>query len=227
MRRLIPAILFAALIAGCSTGLIKPKVEKGIEKALPSYIGPAKEYDVKASGSETSMLKGKFDALHITGRDVLIAENLKVSKLTVDMQDVRVDTSTRKLKAVGSTVFQGTVTEDAVNDYINATRPEGKEMRVELESGRLTVIARPNFHGIGAQVKVTGKPKIERGTQVSFVADSASLSIVPVPASIVNKLLERVNPVLDLNEMKFPVTLTAVTIKKDAVDLAGKADFKP
>ncbi len=227
MRRLIPITLAAVLLAGCSTGLVRPKVEKGIAKALPGYIGPAKEYSVTAKGSDVELLRGKIDSLHITGKEVRIDDNLVVSRLTVDMTDVDVDTSTRKLKKVGSTTFQALITEKAVNDYVNATRPDGKEMRIELESGKLTAVARPSFHGIGVEVKVTGKPQIEGGCKVNFVADSASLSVLPVPASIVNKLLDRVNPVLDLGKMKFPVTLTAATLKKDAVDLAGKASFKP
>ncbi len=227
MRRLIAILLAAGSLAGCSTGLVRPRVEKGIEKALPDYIGPAREYDVKVEGSERELLRGDIDALHITGRDVQITENLLVGSLVVDMTGVRADTSTRKLKSVESTTFRGTVTEKAVNDYVNASRPEGKEMHIDLEKGSLTVTARPSFHGIGAEVKITGKPRIEGGSRVSFVADKASLSIVPVPASIVNLLLERVNPVLDLGKMKFPVTLTSVIVKKDAVDLAGNASFKP
>lgn len=206
---------------------MRPKVEKGIAKALPEYIGPAKRYEVRAEGSDVELLRGDIDALHIVGYDVQLTDNLTVGHLIVDMKGVQADTSTRKLKKVESTTFRATVTEKAVNDYVNASRPDGSEIRIDLDRGKLTAVARPSFHGIGAEVKVTGKPQIEGGSRVSFVADKASLSVVPVPAWIVNKLLERVNPVLDLDKMKFPVTLTSVATKKDAVDLAGNATFKP
>ncbi len=217
----------AALVAGCAGQIIRPKIEAGIEKALPGYIGPAREYRVKASGSSTAMINGEFSALHITGREVQATKDLTIDLLTVEMKDVKADPSTRKLRSVGSTTFQAEITEQAVNAYVNASRPQGNEVRVDLEPGKITVIARPTFYGIGAEVRVTGRPAIAGGSKVNFVADKASVSIVPVPAWVVNKLLDLVNPVLDLNQMKFPVSLTSVTIEKDTVQLAGKADFKP
>lgn len=227
LRRLIPVVLAAVLIAGCSRGIIRPKIEAGIEKALPEYIGPAKEYHAEADGPSMAMLDGEIEALRITGRDVQVTPNLVVRDLVVDMKKVKADPSTRKLQRVGSTTFQATVTEKAVNDYVKASRPGGTEIRIDLEPGKLTAVARPTFRGIGAEIRVTGKPQVAGGSKVNFVADKASVSIVPVPAFIVNELLELVNPVLDLNQMKFPVSLTSVTVKKDTVELAGKATFKP
>lgn len=227
LRRLIPVILAATLISGCSRGIIRPKIEAGIENALPGYIGPAKEYHVEADGPSKPMLNGEIGALHITGRDVQLTPSLVVRDLVVDMKKVKADPSTRKLQRVGSTIFQATVTEKAVNDYVRASRPNSTEIRIDLEPGKLTAVARPTFHGIGAEISVTGKPQIAGGSKVNFVADKASVSIVPVPAFIVNELLDLVNPVLDLNQMKFPVSLTSVTVKKDTVELAGKATFKP
>lgn len=227
LRKLIPIVLAAALVAGCAGQIIRPKIEAGIEKALPGYIGPAREYKVKASGSSTAMINGEFSALHIIGWEVQAAKNLMISLLNVDMKTVKADPSTRKLRSVGSTTFEAAITEQAVNAYVNASRPQGNEVRVDLEPGKLTVIARPTFLGIGAEVRVTGRPEIAGGSKVNVVADKASVSIVPVPAWVVNKLLELVNPVLDLNQMKFPVELTSVTTEKDTVHLAGTASFKP
>jgi len=227
MRKIIVMMLACALLMGCSGGLLRPKIEQGIEKALPSYIGPARSYDVKASGSETDMLGGRISSLHITGTDAQIAQGLTVALLVVEMDDVSFNTSNRKLKSVGSTAFQATMTEKAVNEYINASRPDGSQMLIELEAGKLTVVARPTFHGVGAEFRVTGQPQIKGATKVNFVADKASLSIVPVPAWIVNRLLDRVNPVLDLEKMKYPVKIASVSVKKDAVQLGGGMVFKP
>lgn len=227
MRSIALTILVSVFLTGCSGGLIRPKIEQGIEKALPSYIGPARKYDVRASGSETDMLGGRIASLQIAGTDVQIAENLTVAFLVVDMNDVSFHTSSRKLKSIGSTTFRATLTEKAVNDYVNASRQDGSDMRIELETDKLTVVAKPSFHGVGVQFKVTGTPEIDTGTKVSFVADSASLSVVPVPAWIVNRLLNRVNPVLDLEKMKFPVKLSSASVRKDSVELSGSMVFKP
>ncbi len=173
------------------------------------------------------MLRGHIDRLHIEGRNVQIAPNLMVSHLNVDMEEVRVDPSSRKLKSVRQTVFETQVREEAVNRYMNASRQGNSDVRIDLEPGQLTVVARPTFHGVGTEVRISGTPQIRKGTEVHFVTDSASVARIPVPAWIINKLLEDVNPVLDLAEMQFPVSLTAVSVKKDVVVMTGRAEFKP
>jgi len=227
LKKLFLLTLAAMLTAGCSRGIIRPKVEKGIRNALPGYIGPAKEYSVRAMGPSIRMLRGRINSLHIEGTDVLIAPNLTVCHLSVEMEEVQADTSSRKLKSVRQTTFEAQVEEGAVNYYLNASSPDGDDIGIELEPGKLTVVARPAFHGVGAEIRISGKPHIRNGTEVHFVADSGSLARISVPAWIVNKLLEKVNPVLDLAEMQFPVSLTAVTIRKDRVVITGRADFKP
>jgi len=224
--RVLFALIALVWIAGCSGGIIRPKVEKGIARSLPEYIGPAEQYTVKASGPTTAMLHGRIQHLRIEGVQVEIADDMVLDRLVVDMDDVSVDPETRVLQSVGNAIFTAEMTQESVNRYVKAVRPDVQELKIELEVGKVVVGARPTVMGIGPRLQIGGRPEIVNRNKVNFVADSASLSILPVPALIVNKLLDSVNPVLDLSETRFPVALTAVKVRKGTVEIAGRAIFK-
>lgn len=226
MKRLFLLTTILAVIAGCAGDLIRSKVERGIENSLPEYIGPAVKYSATVSGPSEPMLRGKIKHLHIEGRQVEAAPSLIIDHLIVDMDDVEADTKTRQIRSVARTVFEAQVSEESVNRYIEASRTDTKGLKVALENASVTVTAYPSFLGIDTEFKVVGRPVVAGGGKVNFVADRAALVKIPVPAFIVNKVLERVNPVLDLSEMRFPVVLTSLTVKKGFVVIKGQATFK-
>lgn len=213
-------------IGGCVSNVVKPRVEKGIREALPQYIGPAKQYTVRADGSSTDMLNGLIAGLHIEGRDVEIHPNLTVSRLIVDMQEVRFDPGSRAVTSVASTKFEATVSEAMVNRYIEETQGDS-DLTVRLDPGKVLVQFVPRVAGVDVLITVAGKPMIVGGDKINFVADAGSIARLPVPAFAVNKVLDRVNPILDMSVMKFPVQLTDLLVKKGSVVIRGTAVFKP
>ena len=224
MRRLF-ALLIVLLVAGCSGGIIRPRVENGIRDALPDYIGPAKEYRVRCDGESTAMLGGVIKRLHIEGTDVQVDPNLLLSRLIVDMDEVHVNPSSHEIKSVAATSFEAVVTEKAVNHYIQATRESESEMSVGLEPGKVAVKFVPSIGGIDVLIAIAGTLSIAGGDKVNFDADKASVAHLPVPSLVANKVLDRVNPVLDMSAMKFPVSLSSITIRKGAVSIKGSAKF--
>ncbi|HUV05262.1 MAG TPA: DUF2993 domain-containing protein [Armatimonadota bacterium] len=227
MGRLFWVAILAVFVAGCSGGLIRPRVEKGIRNALPDYIGPAREYKVRADGSTSAMMRGLIEHLHIEGMDLQLEPKLLVSRISVDMDEVRYHPRTREIKSVRETTFEATLSEVAVNAYIEKNRQGESDLRVKLEPDKVTVEFIPRVAGVNVLVSVTGRPVIAGGDKVNFVADSASAAHLPVPAYVVNKMLERANPILDMSLMRFPVSLEDIAVKKNAVIVKGRAQFKP
>lgn len=215
----------ALFLAGCSTGIIRSQIEQGIRESLPDYIGPAKKYKVDVKGSETAMIGGKIDQLIIDGTEVQINENLCIDHMNIVMNKVRFNPQTHKVKEVESTTFEGELTSKTINSYISKDKDSKYKAQIRLEDGKVIVDAAPGLLGISVPVSIKGSPVIREDTKVNFVADEASLSIIPVPAFIVNRLLNGVNPVLDMSQMKFPVTIKDITIKKDKIIVKGNAKF--
>lgn len=226
MRRLL-ALLLVALVAGCSGGIIRPRVEDGIRDALPDYIGPAKEYIVRCDGDSTAMLGGKIKRLHIEGRDVQVDPNLLISRLIVDMNLVHFDPGSHKMKSVESTAFEALVTEKTVNSYIAQTRQSESEMSVQLQPGKVQVKFVPNIGGLDVLIAIAGTLSLAGRDKVNFEADKAAVAHLPIPSLVANKVLDRVNPVLDMSAMKFPVILSGITINKGSVSIRGAMQFKP
>lgn len=226
LQRLIPIVVVGALVAGCSGGLVRPRIEKGIKNALPEYVGPATEYTVRADGSTRDMLNGFIELLHIEGRDVQIDPNVALKHMWVEMGEVRYNRH-RELTSVGETTFGATVLERVVNQYIEQARDGSSDLRVKFETAKVSVVFVPKVVGVDVAVVITGKPVIVGGDKVNFVADRGSVARVPVPAYIVNKALDRVNPILDMSLMKFPVSLKHIAIRDGAVVVKGSAQFKP
>ena len=226
MRKLLPFAIIAILIGGCAGAVVRPTVEDAIKRSLPDYIGPAKHYDVKTSGSATEILGGKLDSLRIEGEEVQVDPELTITKLLIEMKDVRVDTGTRAMKSVGSTAIRATISEAAVNKYIVARRGSS-DLSVKLERGKIEVLFTPRVGGIGVPLSVTGKLAITGGDKVNFEADAASMGRIPVSAYVINRALAAVNPVIDLSTMKFPVTLERITLRSGAADVVGSAKFGP
>jgi uncharacterized protein YpmS len=225
VKKICLAALFAVFITGCAGGFIKSQVQSGIRDALPTYIGPAKSYTVSVDGSATEMLNGHIRHLHIDGTDVKIDPKLTINALAIDMDDVHYN-SKRQLTRVGSTLFKTTVTEPEVNQYAEQGLGRDYKPKVTLSDGQIRVNCVANILGVGVPVAVTGKPEVVHGTRVNFVADSLSAAHLPIPAAIANKILERINPILDMSTMKFPITIRTITVRPGFLDLSGEAVIK-
>ncbi|HET6455727.1 MAG TPA: DUF2993 domain-containing protein [Armatimonadota bacterium] len=227
MRRVLFALLIVTLVAGCSGGVIRPRVEDGIRDALPNYIGPAKEYKVRCDGDSTKMIGGKIERLYIEGKDVQVDPNLLIGRLIDDMDQVRFHPTSHKMKSVEATSFEAVVSEKAVNRYIEQTRDSESQLGVELQPGKILVKFVPNIGGMDVLIAIAGTLSVAQGGKVNFEADKASVAHLPIPALVANKVLDRVNPVLDMSAMKFPVMLSGISINKGSVSVKGTMEFNP
>lgn len=227
MKKLILAVLVVMSLTGCSRDFIRSKVEEGIVKVLPSYIGPAEKYTVRANGSTSAMMNGLIERLHIEGEGVEVQPGLVVSHMTVDMDEVRYEPSTRQLTSVKNTVFEARISEAMANKLIESRQATNSDLKVEFQNGKVIVKLAPSLLGIDVPIAITGQLEITDHSKLGFVADKASVARLPVPAFAVNKVLEKKNPVLDLTDLRFPVRLNGVRVSEKSIYLKGSATIKP
>ena len=76
-----------------------------------------------------------------------------------------------------------------------------------------------------ASVAGTLAPETSAGDMLDFTADSARLSILPVPAFLVNRTLAEINPVVDLSGLKVPISVQSTQIENGVLILRGTADL--
>ncbi len=226
LRKFIPlALISSILLTGCAGGFIRGKVESAIRDALPTYIGPARQYTVRVDGSSNKMLHGKIKHIHIEGTDVQVDPNITVSHAIVDMDDVKYNMKAHELKQVRNAVFQAQVTESNINNYLKKAQLNGMSPKVSLQPDQITAEIEASFAGISVPVHVTGRPVIVDGNKIDFSADNVSVAHLPIPMSVVNGILAKINPIYDFSTLRLPVTLEKVDVEQGSFTLNGHALF--
>jgi len=223
-RKLLILSLCAAFLSGCAEGLVHSECEKGIGKALPQYIGPAANYDVHVEGSSGEILNGFIKHIRIEGKEVQAQNDLLLNILTIDMDGVRYNKK-HEIKSIDNAVFNATVLEPAINHFIRSGEGKKYNMTSKLTDGKIEVRFVPKVLGVHVPVSITGRPEIVNGNKINFVADKASLAKVPLPALVVNKILAKTNPIVDMSTMKIPVTLSSLTIKPGSLAVVGHTNL--
>lgn len=218
------ALLPLAAAAGCGR-VVEGKAEGAIRDMLPRYVGPADKYAVDVGGKTSAMTRGRFRRVRIDGTNVRLTPQLTVAALGLDLTDVAVDPRAGRLEAVGAAGFSARIAEPELNRYVGDRRPGMRDLRVSCGTdGLLTVRARPEVLGyptLPVQVRGTLRPR-EDGARLDFVPDSARVSVVPLPRFVVDHLVGRLNPVVDLSEgVALPVTVRSTSVQAGALTLTG------
>lgn len=220
------AILCIVLTGGCGSLSPNRKAEHKIADALPELIGPAKHYDVKVDGDAFALARGRARRITVHGVDVQATPDLTLTTLDFTAENVRFDMKTRQIDNVGSTKFTGTFDQDNLNRYLAQSHAH-PDVTLALRSDDIALAMPISIGPIHTTVRVVGQASPTRpdGNSISFVADSAHLSILPVPAFLVNRELARINPVVDLSRFKIPIALESTRVKDKKLVVTGTADL--
>jgi hypothetical protein len=222
----VGAVAGAAALIGC--GSLSPQTEAAhkIADALPGVLGHARHYDVRVEGDSLALTRGRARRVVVHGQDVQIARDVTLDTLDFTAIDVSFDTKAKHLRHVGRVEFTGTVGQAHLNQYLaqSGTNPGLVVILREHDmQARLPISAGPVHTHV--TVNGTASPTTVGGSQVSFTADRAKLGFLPVPAFLVNKALDQVNPVVDLSHFKVPVALQSTDVEHHALTLRGTADI--
>ena len=200
------------------------KIEDGLEERLPSIIGPAESYEVEVSGRALKMIDGRLAKILIHGRNVKL-QGFPVDDLEVEMRGVVFDKEKSQLESAEQTLFTAIVGEKTLVNYIRRNQPDIKDLRLKLANGAMTVQTRPRALGLSAPVSLTGKLRLRPGNKVDMDTDTMSVAGLNVPGRVIDFIMNRVNPVLDLSLGNFPAVITKVTIQPGAIKVEGTADL--
>ena len=220
------ALFWIALAAGCGSLSPRTVASHKIADALPGALGPARHYDVEVEGDSLALTRGRAREVRIQGQAVQVSPDTTLDTLDCVAQDVSFDTGTKRLDHVGRVDFVGTLSQRNLNLYLaqSGTRPG---LIVTLRQSDLQVSLPISAGPIHTTVMVTGtaSPTVPGGSTVSFIADRARLSFLPVPVFLVNQALDRINPVVDLSRFSVPVSLESTDVEHQTLVLRGTADL--
>jgi len=204
------AVTAGVLVAGCGGSNPRVIAAHKIADALPDMIGPAKHYDVNVDGSAMSLARGHAHRVQIHGRDVELAPSLVVNKLEVDAHDVSFDREAHKVENASHVDVNATIGQLHLDQYLAAHKPIAG-LIVQIRWSDLEASVPVSALGISTTVRVDGSlaPSASGADKLDFVPSGGDIGPVPIPHRLIDMAMNRINPVLDLSTMKFPVTISS------------------
>lgn len=228
MLRRTAVLLLVVLIAICLVGcgnLAKDKVEKSVAENLPSMVGPAKDYKVDCYGSMLRMMKGKMDGLDINGEDVQLKSGVTLSKLFVQIRDIRFNPDTRQVNSVGSTNYSATLSEAELNKYLKKRYPNVPDLKLTLCKNTVRITTRPGVSVLRATVEADSS--LEVLNERKLAPDLKSLKVGPVgaPEFVRNYIESEVGTIFDAKDIGFDATIKSVSIDPKGLTVTGTLDL--
>ena len=221
-------LLIVAAVVSTGCGGLDPRTTAAhkIADALPDVIGPAKHYDVSVDGSPFSLARGHVSRVQIHGKDVELAPNLTMNKLDVDAHDLAFDKNTRQVESAGHVSFDGTVGQLHLDQYLEAHKPI-QGLTVQIRWTDLEAAVPVSALGVSTTVRVDGSlaPSQAGPDKLDFVPSGADIGPVPIPHKLVDLAMNRLNPVLDLSAIKFPVNLTSAKTVNGVLVVEGTTNL--
>lgn len=212
------------LLAGCTPTSL---VERGIERELPQYVGPAERYDVQIQGLRVR--SGSADSVVAVGERVRPEGAPVIDRLALDLQGVVYDEATEKLTQVESAQLTAVIKTPDLADFLEAYR-NVREAEVLLRSpDEATLRIRPQIGDFsvppGVTVDVTGE-LVGAGTQLRFEVSEVSAAGIDLSAIAATRLSNAVNPLADLQNLPVEVNVTSVVVAGETIGLEVVGDPK-
>ena len=222
----LAALAVGVALGGCGHPVQETAAHK-IADILPSVLGPADHYDVQVDGDPFALARGRARGVHIQGQGVQLSSRLTVDTLSADAADVSFDTKTRRLSHVGATRFTATMSQEHLASYLGQSKPLLPGLVVTLGPSDVQAHVPVTFLGLHtvAALEGTFAPNADDASRLDFVTRGAQIGVVPLPAGLINLAVDQINPVVSLDGLKAPLTITRADIENGRLTLQGSADL--
>ncbi|BDI33808.1 hypothetical protein CCAX7_58590 [Capsulimonas corticalis] len=226
--RLAALALFcgASCLAGCASVSPQHIAERKITGALPRILGPAQSYDVHVTGDAFALSRGRAKRVQIAGTQVQLTPSLTMDSLNLDASDLSFDTQSKTLQNIGGLGFQASLGQASLNRHLAQTKGADSGLQVTLRENDMEASVPVSVLGLRTTARLSGglSPHPGAASKLDFHADGAHLGVVPLPAALLNVALDRLNPVLDLSEVKIPLSVTSATVEHGMLKVTGTAE---
>lgn len=220
---LMLALAGAFLSGGCTTGVVRRKVERRVERRLPGLLGPADRYQVRILDTrDAELVKGRARRVELEGDRIRARGQMLVDSLRLTLLDLRYTGGERYPVSIGRSDLQVEFTDDALNEYLAAYQAR-YQPSVRFEPDRVHVRMVYGFLGTPTPISAVGRFQVEDGVRLVFDAEKVDLSLINQPGFGERFVEERVNPLLDMTEIDFPARLESVTVLDGRIRACGSA----
>ncbi len=215
MKRNLTIFLVILLLAAAYryTGdRIRHHLEQGITASLPRAIGPAQSYTAQVYGSVPGMLRGNLNALNISGKQVQLANGMRLAQLDVAIKDITLDVKTHKVSDVGDTTYSASLTADQLRDYMIRACGDIPGLEVTLHDGYIGLSAEPEMSGFSIGVKAEATLVALDQKMIKLNVRKVTMAGFPAPSIARDYLTKRLKPILDITSSGLDATIKSATV---------------
>jgi hypothetical protein len=210
------------LASGCSSSrLIRGNVEKRIAKRLRSLIGPADHYRVRILETrDAELVVGSIRRLEIEATNVIAGGQLRLDLLQLSAEGLRFRGGPDDLAAVRKSRVAVRISEASLNQYLERAQARHRA-RVLLRDGFVTLFGTLRVLAAEVPIEARGRLEIEAGERLLFRADQVVAPDLRLPGSGASLVERRLNPLVDLRRIDWPIRLVAVHVVSGSATLEG------
>ncbi len=251
------SLFYLALLFLLDKALLRPSfVENKIRDVFLSYVGGAEEIkvdvdlasfpqdilgridsaEVKMKGFQTETLPikitpkkvmaGKIKRLKFLGEDIKY-KSIPIKSVSLTLSNLKFNLArllfSRKMQFVGAGKGEVNLmlTEEALNEV-------GKERaKIQLLDGRIKLSFRVGAPLFSFPIEIYGKLE-GRGKDIYFVEPSGEFLSLPIPQSLLQLAIDKLNPILDISSLipfTIPVDIKNITIKEKELTVTCNVDL--
>jgi hypothetical protein len=212
------------------------EIKNAFRKGLQEYLIAQKDVRVRFYPTRhQDIVRGKFELMEIVFRDSSIQglENLNIRRGRLKVSNLKFDVdklmSEGKLKVttVGQVKFSLRLDEEDINTYLTANQKRINlgGPKIELTEDRMLFSGRIKNRFFSARVKTEGRFVVNQAKRtVDFRTNSVRLNAFKIPGFVTGSIVNRINPVLNLN--RFPL-MELIPVKLQNIELGdGFVEFK-
>jgi hypothetical protein len=180
-------------------------------------------------------LVGKVGSVSIHASDFRV-NDLPVDRLDVTIRDIRYNLwkaiwrHKLRIMRVGNSEAEISLKAPALTKMLAPRVKRVENLRLTFDEGRLNISGDARV-GVHIPVRLTCGLASVGGGQIYVVDPKAHVSVVPVPSFIVSRLLDEINPLVDLNQQQqgpFMLEIDQIRISTRALTIhAGLKPRKP
>lgn len=162
--------------------------------------------------------EGYFSQIRISGAPVQLKKRMRVSEFSLDARNVRVNVaalwSVNKVRTLQSqTKIRAVITEDDLTQLLaRGKRTKEMNLRVKYLGNQMRVTGNLNYALVSGPVDGVGTLRLAAGHKVFLDISSLKLRGVEVPGFVKNQLMNRVNPVLEYQDVPFNPPFKSVKV---------------
>lgn len=197
-------------------------LEKELEKRLPEIVGPAKKYTVKIMDTGIlDLFSGEIKDLYLISEEVQPKDSPQLELVKVHLHNITFDLD--KIEKIEKAGFLINLNQDAINKYLPEKVKDYPNLKVDLNDNVITVDTNKKVWMFDLPIKVTGTLVVENQKKVNFKCSKLSVSGVDLPDFIKKQLEDKINPLVNLTEMKIITNILNIKIMEKKLQIEGEA----